>query len=75
MKNALKILVSKSEGRRVLESLRMIREGNFEMDIKEVCLKHVKLFHLFKDRVHLWAVVNTEMGSLVPERAENFLTG
>jgi hypothetical protein len=63
IRNADKILVGKSEGRRPLERSRCRGEDNIESDLKETDLdcKDVDWIHLTQNGVHGRGLVNTIM--------------
>jgi hypothetical protein len=66
MRNAYKILVGKSEGKRPFGRSRYRWEDNIRMDPREIVLEGVDWIHLAQDR-DLWrAVLNTVLNPQVP---------
>jgi hypothetical protein len=66
MRNVYKILVAKSEGKRLLGRSRSKWEGNIRMDLGEIRSEGVEWIHVAQDR-HQWrAVLNTVMKLRVP---------
>jgi hypothetical protein len=74
MRNAYKILVGESEGKRPLERRRRGSEDNIKMDLKEIEWEGVKWTHLAQGRDGWRTVVNTVMDLQVTYGAGNFLT-
>jgi len=66
MRNAYKILVRKSEGKRPLGRPRHRWKDNIIMDLREIGWECVNWMHLAEDREQWWALVNTVMNFWVP---------
>jgi hypothetical protein len=66
MRNAYKMVVENSEGKRPLKRPRCRWEDNIRMDITEVGWEGVDWMQLAQERGHLRAVVNTVMNLEVP---------
>jgi hypothetical protein len=66
LRNAYKILVRKTEGRRPLGRPRNRREDNIRMDLREVGWEGVDWMLLSEDRDHWRALVNTVMNLRFP---------
>jgi hypothetical protein len=74
MRNANKILVSKSEGKRPLGSHKHGWEDHIRMDLKETGWEGVDWIRVAQD-TDLWrALVNTVMNLQVPEKVGKSLT-
>jgi hypothetical protein len=66
MRNAYKMLVGKSEGKRPLGRSRHKWEENIRMDLREVGWEFMNCKHLGLNRDHWQAFVNTVMNLWVP---------
>jgi hypothetical protein len=66
MRNAYKILVIKSEGKRHFGRPRRRWEDNFKMDHKEIGFGGVGWIHLAQDRGQWLTVVNMVMNLRIP---------
>jgi len=64
MRNAYKILIRKSEGKRPLWRRRRRCENNVRMGLREIAWDGVDWMHLAQDWDQLRAVVNEPLGSI-----------
>jgi hypothetical protein len=66
MRNAYKMLVGISEGKRPLGRRRSSCKDNIRLDPREIWWKGMNRMHMSQDRDQWWAVVNTAMNIWVP---------
>jgi hypothetical protein len=66
IRNVYTVLVSKSEGKTLLERPRRRWKDNIKMDLKEIWVKGVDWTHLAQDRGRRRALVNMVMNFRVP---------
>jgi hypothetical protein len=74
-RNAYKILVGKSEGRRPLGRSRRRWVDNIKMDLREIKWDGVDWIALAQDTDQWRALVNTVMDFRVPKKAGKFVSG
>jgi hypothetical protein len=74
-RNAYRILVGKSEGKRPLGRPRRRWVDNIKIDLREIELDGVDWIDLVQDRDQWRALVKTVMNLLVPQNAGKFLSG
>jgi hypothetical protein len=74
MRNAYKILVGKSDGKRPLRRYRRRWKDSIRIELREIWWEGVGRIHLAQDRDQRRAVVNTVMNLPVPKDVGNFLT-
>jgi hypothetical protein len=72
-RNAYRILVGKSEGRRPLGRQRRRWMDNTKEDLREIGWRGMDWIDLAEDREQWRALVNTVMNLRVPQNAGNFL--
>jgi hypothetical protein len=49
------------------------KRDNIRVDLREIGWESLNWIHLAQDRGQWWAVVNTEMNLLIPQKAGEFL--
>jgi hypothetical protein len=73
-RNAYKILVGKSEGKRPLGRPRITWEGTIKMYLREILWCGMDWFNLVQDRYQWRALINTAMNLRVPYIVGKFLS-
>ena len=68
-----RVLVGKTEGKRLLGEPGCRWEDNGEIEIKEIRWEDVDWIHMAQDRVQGWGLVNVVMNLHVPCNMEGFL--
>jgi len=71
--SSYRVLVGKSEGRRLLGDPECRWEDKSEMEIKKIRWEDVDWIHLAQDRVQWWGLVNVVVNLYVPCNVEGFL--
>jgi hypothetical protein len=71
--SSYRVLVGKSEGKRLLGDPGCRWEYDSEMEIKEIRWEDVDWIHLAQDRVQWWGLVNVVVNLHVPCNVEGFL--
>jgi len=66
MRNAYKISIRKSEGRRQLRRPKHRQEDNIRMDLMEIGCVSVDWMHLAQERNQWWVLVNTVLNIWIP---------
>jgi hypothetical protein len=71
--SSCRVLVVKSEGKRLLGDPECRWEDNSEMEFREIRWEDVDWIHLAQDRVQWWGLVNVVVNLYVPYNVEGFL--
>jgi hypothetical protein len=73
-RNAYRIMMGKSKGRRLLGRPGRMWEDNIKIDFREIGWGDVGWIDLLQDRENWRALVNTVMNLQVPQNVEKFLS-